>query len=615
MAVRKPKEDPAHAETEKIILEMEKRLAKEYAVAEREVQAKIDDYFDRFRLKDQKWREWVKDGTKTKQEYQQWRIGQMAVGKRWENMKETIAEDYHHANDIARSIVRGYLPEVYATNFNYGTYEAEMGAKIDTSFTLYSRESVERIMRDDPKLLPDPGRKKKAEIAAGKDIAWNRQQVQSVMIQGILQGESIPKLANRLAKEVGERDHRAAIRNARTMATGAQNAGRVDAYKRAESMGIDMEDGWIATLDMRTRHEHRELDGQRQKVGDSFVVPSTGEKIRYPGDPQAPGHLIYSCRCTIRGFVKGLEPQARKLRDTSAIEGMTYDEWKASKKSKSNPITLPEEKGEAIAESYLNEYRKGGKPEEEDKQPITPQEPTKEQPKEPEKPKREEFKFEPASTIQEAEEYAKSFVNDKQFGALGVSYKGVGLDVANSINETIGKFFYTYNVEKFGGVFVPKGNTKLGQLIQGAHAAYSPARNSFLINSQNKSLGIVAKNLAEESRVITDYLNNPNKYDTNKMSRAVLDVLLNSAESGRGTVPDTMTDIINHELGHSLEKAIKKLDNFDSIKDNMKDYASKISGYSTENMSEYIAESFCSYQKGEDKIDPELVKAFKELER
>lgn len=352
MAVRKPKEDPAHAETEKIILEMEKRLAKEYAVAERDVQAKIDDYFDRFRLKDQKWREWVKDGTKTKQEYQQWRIGQMAVGKRWENMKETIAEDYHHANDIARSIVRGYLPEVYATNFNYGTYEAEIGAKIDTSFTLYSRESVERIMRDDPKLLPDPGRKKKAEIAAGKDIAWNRQQVQSVMIQGILQGESIPKLANRLAKEVGERDHRAAIRNARTMATSAQNAGRVDAYKRAESMGIDMVQEWRATLDMRTRHEHRIIDGERQPVGEKF---SNG--CKYPGDPSGSPNEIYNCRCTLRGVVKGLEPQARKMRDESAIEGMTYDEWKASKVEKPNPITLPEEKGEAIAESYRAQYR------------------------------------------------------------------------------------------------------------------------------------------------------------------------------------------------------------------------------------------------------------------
>ena len=358
MAVKKQKTDPAHEETERLLAEMEKKISKEYAQAEKELQAKIDDYFRRFALKDQKWQEWVRDGVKTKQEYQQWRIGQMAVGKRWESMKDTIAEDFVNADKIARSIVNGYMPEVYAENFNYGTYEAEVGSGVDTSFTLYSRESVENIVRGNSSLLPAPGRKVSREISEGRAKKWNEQLVQSVMIQGILQGESIPKLATRLAKAVGDSDRKAAIRNARTMATGAQNAGRVDAYKRAEDKGVKMEQMWRATLDMRTRHEHRLLDGQRQKVGEPFEVE--GEKIMYPGDPSAPGHLIYNCRCTLRGVVAGLEPQAIKYRDTSAIEGMTYEEWKASKIEKPNPITLPEEKGEAIAEKYRIEYGKTG---------------------------------------------------------------------------------------------------------------------------------------------------------------------------------------------------------------------------------------------------------------
>ena len=354
MAVKKAKTDPAHDATERLLAEMEQKIAKEYAQAERELSAKIADYFRRFELKDQRWREWVKDGDKTKEEYQAWRVGQMAVGKRWESMKETIAQDLHHANDVARSIAYGYMPDVYAENFNYGTYEAEVGAKVDTSFTLYDKQTVERLMRDDPKLLPDPGKKKRAEIAAGQDVLWNKQQVQSVMMQGILQGESIPKLANRLAREVGEKDHRAAIRNARTMTTGAQNAGRVDSYKRAEDMGIKMVQEWRATLDMRTRHSHRQLDGERQPVGERF---SNG--CEYPGDPSGDPAEIYNCRCTLRAVVAGLEPQARKYRDDSMIEGMTYDEWKESRLEKPEPITLQEEKGEAIRQAYLAEYRRG----------------------------------------------------------------------------------------------------------------------------------------------------------------------------------------------------------------------------------------------------------------
>ncbi len=45
-------------------------------------------------------------------------------------------------------------------------------------------------------------------------------------------------MATRLANSVGEQNRKAAIRNVRTMATGVQNAGRVDSYDRAKKMGI-----------------------------------------------------------------------------------------------------------------------------------------------------------------------------------------------------------------------------------------------------------------------------------------------------------------------------------------------------------------------------------------
>ena len=308
----------------------------------------------RFRLKDQKWREWVDDGTKTMQEYNEWRYGQIAVGQRWEAMKDTIAHDIHNTNMIAKSITQGYMPEVYANNFNYGTYEAEVGSHINTSFTLYDKQTVERIMRDDPDLLPAPGKKTSKRIAEGKDVLWNKKQIQSVMTQGILQGESIPKISKRLATTVGDKNYKAAIRNARTMTTGAQNAGRMDSYKRAESMGIDMEVEWIATLDGRTRHEHRMLDGQMRPVGKPFEVE--GVKIQYAGDPHAPGNMIYNCRCTLAGHVKGFDA-AEVDRDTSAIGDMTYDEWKKSKDIKSNPIDLQEQNGKAISRKYKEEYR------------------------------------------------------------------------------------------------------------------------------------------------------------------------------------------------------------------------------------------------------------------
>lgn len=49
-------------------------------------------------------------------------------------------------------------------------------------------------------------------------------------------------------------------RTARTAVTAAENAGCVDSYSRAKSLGIELEQEWMATLDVRTRSSHRKLD-------------------------------------------------------------------------------------------------------------------------------------------------------------------------------------------------------------------------------------------------------------------------------------------------------------------------------------------------------------------
>jgi SPP1 gp7 family putative phage head morphogenesis protein len=354
--------DPAHEFTEKLIKALEGRLNREYGLAVVELEIKLRDYFERFEKKDETWRKWVDDVKETDRgefvkrfsDYIKWRKAQMAVGRHWRELKEQLARDIQRTNNEAREIILDKLPDIYAENRNWSMFEVEKGARIDTKFTLFDRFSVRRLLKDNPQILPNPGKKVSRAIANMLAVRWNRQQIQSVMLQGILQGESIPELATRLAEIVGDRNRKAAIRNARTMATGAQNAGRIDSYKYAKSIGVNMKQEWLATLDMRTRHSHRLLDHEVREVGETF---SNG--CKYPGDPDAPPGEIYNCRCTLRARVAGLEPMARKYRDFSAINGMTYEQWKEDKrKSQSNPIDLPEKKGEAIKWSYIAEYRR-----------------------------------------------------------------------------------------------------------------------------------------------------------------------------------------------------------------------------------------------------------------
>ena len=222
--------------------------------------------------------------------------------------------------------------------------------------------------------------------------------------------------------------------------------------------------------------------------------------------------------------------------------------------------------------------------------------------------------FVPAKTVVEAEDYIRKFVDDKQFGALGVSYSGISVEAANKVNETLGELFETFNFDKLGGVFVAKGNTKLGKAVDGAVAAYSPIRKSLILNNKSlKNVDDIVKEHAEELRLIKLYASDPSSIHF-KTKRAEL-VTKASLKSGRATVPDTIEDVINHEMGHALEKAVSQTDKFEIIKQNMSKYAENISGYATSDISEYIAESFASYRKGEKGIDPDLKGVFDSLKK
>lgn len=354
MAKKDYNQDEGVKETDKVLAQNEKEIAKVYKQAEEEVQAKLDKYLADFKRKDEKKREQLASGEITKDEYDKWRVGQIAIGQRWEEMKQTIAEDYANAAGIAKSVTYGHMPEVYAINHNYGTFQVEKGSNINTSYTMYNKDTVENLFKDGT-FYPSPGKKVTKEINEGKQTAWDKKQVQSAMLQGILQGESVDKIAKRVAKTVGEKDKKAAIRNARTMTTCVQNKGRLDSYSRAEEMGIDVMNEWIACLDDRTRHEHRLLDGQKVKIGEKFKVD--GEEIEYPGDPSAPGYMVYNCRCCLAPYIPNVSKDMNYSKDLSdryskLDDDTTYDEWKNE-----NKIYNPSAKASISDKEVSEEYK------------------------------------------------------------------------------------------------------------------------------------------------------------------------------------------------------------------------------------------------------------------
>ena len=285
--------DIAHTKTDQKLEEMEKRLSAIYSRAEKEIQKTADEYFSKFAKQDEAKRKLVEAGKLTEEEYTKWRKGKVMYGKRFTEMKEQCAKQLLNVNQTALAYINGELPEVYALNYN--ALESAVDGVGGYSFTLVDADTVRNLAVTDTSLLPY----KKLDPA--KDIPWNMKKINAETLQGILQGESMDKIAKRL-RNVQEMNKTQAIRSARTIVTGAENKGRQDSYARATADGIILAKEWISTNDSRTRHSHAVLDG---------AIVDQDKKFRnglmYPGDPSGRPEETWNCRCTVAAVVKGFK--------------------------------------------------------------------------------------------------------------------------------------------------------------------------------------------------------------------------------------------------------------------------------------------------------------------
>lgn len=309
--------DYGHSVTDKELMRLEGKIRQEYKQASEEVEKSAQKYLKQFEKNDKKMAALVDAGEISKKEYIEWRKEQMLLSRKWTAMRDEMVDTYMNADKVANGLIRDSAYQAYAFNHNYGTFEAETGAGADTNYTLYTKDSVARLVKDNPDLLPPPGKRTSAAIRSGKLKRWNQQQIQSVMTQAMIQGKSIPKIAKDLAERVGEANAHSHIRAARTMITSAENAGRLDSYRRAEDMGIEMQKQWMATHDGRTRHSHRDIDGETIPIEEEF-----GNGLMFPADPDGPPEEVYNCRCTLVAKVIAVDGV-----DISDIPDQTSEDW------------------------------------------------------------------------------------------------------------------------------------------------------------------------------------------------------------------------------------------------------------------------------------------------
>lgn len=334
--------------TDAEIAKTEKELKAVYNKAYKDILQKQKDFNEKYKIKEEKKLKQVASGQMTQEEFDHWKKGQVFQGKQWENKKKQILGTIYKTNEVATGIVNGKTHNVFAFNANYTAYDLEHGAGVNFGFELYDETTVVNLIKNDPQLLP------KWKIDQPKDYVWNQKKLNRQINLGIIEGESLDKIANRLGDALVTQNFNKMRTFARTAMTGAQNSGRQIRLEEAKGLGIKLKKEWMATLDSHTRINHRELDGQKVDTDKEFEVD--GIKIRYPGDPQAHPSMVYNCRCTMVGDLENYPATYDRYDniDGKRIKGMTYKEWEEAKKKGDDISPVP------LTYSQIGLYKQSG---------------------------------------------------------------------------------------------------------------------------------------------------------------------------------------------------------------------------------------------------------------
>lgn len=310
--------DDARKKTDKRLSAMETELTKIYQKSAKGIYAKWDKYMDnaakRIEKLQSEYDEAKRSGDKDKiaETGKALGIAKRNVTLQSDDYKAMLAETTKRlaeVNQTATAYLNKSIPDIYALNYNAISGDA---AKVGVKFGLVDAHTVQRLITDGDIKLPAK------KISVPKDMRWNTKQLNSAVLQGILQGDNMQKIAKRITPIVGNNKN-AAIRNARTMVTGAECRGRNDSYRDLESRGIVLKKVWIATPDGRTRESHLELDGEEVDINEEF---SNG--LMYPGDPNGDPAEVYNCRCTMRTHIVGFMSDDGTISKVDFDRGETY---------------------------------------------------------------------------------------------------------------------------------------------------------------------------------------------------------------------------------------------------------------------------------------------------
>lgn len=228
---------------------------------------------------------------------------------------------------------------------------------------------------------------------------------------------------------------------ARTEGHRIQQTSARDAQYAAKKKGADVVKQWDAALDGRTRDSHARVDGEIRELDEKF---SNG--LKYPGDPSGGAAEVVNCRCTAN-------TRARWALDDEELQTL---------KERAEYFGL--DKTENF-EDFKQKYLKAA-----------------------ETPIAQVNTFTPAKTIEDAAKFAKETLGLEQTTAYQL---GMNLDVANGLNEAIGRMSDTFGSLTEAGYL--ENVLLFTNRSSNSYAAYSDSLRTVFLNPVVKQKGALKK--------------------------------------------------------------------------------------------------------------------------
>ena len=293
---------------------LKRRYGAEYRKAIKELDEKAKSYFEKRKPEIDRMLQKLENNEITKDYYLHWFQTNMGTGIWYEQMATELANDLYTINERCCEIANTNIVRTYNECYTWETYNIEKNLNINTSFVLVKDSTVKQLAKGIPSMKMDKV----------KDIAWNVKNVNTQVMQSVLQGEDLFQLRNRF-KTITNMNMNVAYSRARTAMTCAENMGSLDSFERAKGLGIKVKKQWLANADDRTRPTHVLLDGETKETDEPF---SNG--LMYPGDSSGSFDEIMNCRCDMLSVIDddisevNWDICSERVNDTD----MSYEDWK-----------------------------------------------------------------------------------------------------------------------------------------------------------------------------------------------------------------------------------------------------------------------------------------------